>query len=61
MYYNKIMSQKKAKVISIRLTPKAIDLLNKAMEESGITKTTAIEIAVRKQYSHLDTENKKES
>lgn len=55
------MSQKKAKVISIRLTPKAIDLLNKAMEESGITKTTAIEIAVRKQYSHLDTENKKES
>lgn len=48
-------------MVSIRLTQKSISLLDKAMAELGISRTTAMEIAVRKYYVYLDkTEDKKE-
>jgi len=51
------MSKKKqdTKMVSIRLTQKALALLDKAMAELGISRTTAMEIAVRKYYMYLDT------
>jgi len=53
------MSKKKqdTKMVSIRLTQKALALLDKAMAELGISRTTAMEIAVRKYYMYLDTED----
>jgi hypothetical protein len=55
------MRTNKDKMISIRLTKEAMRLLDLAMVQNGVTRTTAIELAVRKHWGMLEKLEKEDA
>ena len=50
--YYMCMNKKKAKPINVRLTEEGLKLLDYATDELGVSRTAALELAIRKAYSN---------